>query len=109
MSTALTIIRVLKWLSTLALVVTAAAGGTGQFAVQLAKAAGNHVVATCGNARKVELLKRLGADRVVNYREEDLKAVLKAEYRKVRRGAHRSLPSWGDPSVRFRPLKSPRC
>ena len=73
--------------------VTAAAGGTGQFAVQLAKAAGNHVVATCGNARKVELLKRLGADRVVNYREEDLKAVLKAEYRKVRRGAHRSLPT----------------
>ena len=82
--------------------VTAAAGGTGQFAVQLAKAAGNHVVATCGNASKVALLKRLGADRVVNYREEDLKAVLKAEYRKVRRDscpggrglvAHRHLPA----------------
>jgi len=29
--------------------VTAAAGGTGQFVVQLAKAAGNHVIATCGS------------------------------------------------------------
>eukprot|EP00884_Botryococcus_braunii_P008636 jgi/Botrbrau1/17774/Bobra.0127s0029.1 len=44
--------------------VTAAAGGTGQFAVQLAKAAGNRVVATCGGAKKAELLRRLGVDRV---------------------------------------------
>ncbi|XVF67594.1 hypothetical protein PTKIN_Ptkin10aG0133600 [Pterospermum kingtungense] len=33
--------------------VTAAAGGTGQFAVQLAKLAGNKVVATCGGKEKV--------------------------------------------------------
>ena len=33
--------------------ITAAAGGTGQFVVQLAKAAGNHVIATCGGANKV--------------------------------------------------------
>ncbi|XP_022746330.1 prostaglandin reductase-3-like isoform X2 [Durio zibethinus] len=33
--------------------VTAAAGGTGQFAVQLAKQAGNKVVATCGGKEKV--------------------------------------------------------
>ena len=44
--------------------VTAAAGGTGQFVVQLAKAAGNHVVATCGGSEKAALLKKLGADRV---------------------------------------------
>lgn len=33
--------------------VTAAAGGTGQFAVQLAKLAGAHVVATAGGTNKV--------------------------------------------------------
>ena len=48
--------------------VTAAAGGTGQFVVQLAKAAGNCVVATCGDAEKAALLQKLGADRVINYR-----------------------------------------
>jgi len=60
--------------------VTAAAGGTGQFFVQLAKAAGNHVIATCGGADKVALLRRLGADRVINYREENFAEVLKYEY-----------------------------
>jgi hypothetical protein len=48
--------------------VTAAAGGTGQFAVQLAKLAGCRVVATCGGDDKAALLTRLGADRVINYR-----------------------------------------
>lgn len=62
--------------------VTAAAGGTGQFVVQLAKAAGNHVIATCGSREKAEMLKKLGADRVINYREEDVKEVLKNEYKK---------------------------
>ncbi len=32
---------------------------------------------------KAEMLKRLGADRVINYREENIKAVLKSEYKKV--------------------------
>ena len=63
--------------------VTAAAGGTGQFAVQLAKAAGNAVVATCGSEDKAALLRRLGADRVINYRKESLKDVLRKEYPKV--------------------------
>ncbi len=60
--------------------VTAAAGGTGQFAVQLAKLAGNHVIGTCSSDDKRELLSRLGCDRVVNYKEEDLGEVLSAEY-----------------------------
>jgi prostaglandin reductase 3 len=60
--------------------VTAAAGGTGQFAVQLAKLAGNTVIGTCSTDDKAALLKTLGCDRVVNYRKEDLGAVLKAEY-----------------------------
>ena len=60
--------------------VTAAAGGTGQFAVQLAKLAGNTVIGTCSSDDKAELLRKLGCDRVVNYKTEDLGAVLTAEY-----------------------------
>ncbi|OAY71307.1 Zinc-binding alcohol dehydrogenase domain-containing protein 2 [Ananas comosus] len=62
--------------------VTAAAGGTGQFAVQLAKLAGNKVVATCGGERKAALLKSFGVDRVIDYRKEKIKDVLKKEYPK---------------------------
>ena len=57
--------------------VTAAAGGTGQYAVQLAKQAGCTVVGTCGSAEKASLLRDLGADRAIDYRSEDLKAALK--------------------------------
>jgi prostaglandin reductase 3 len=60
--------------------VTAAAGGTGQFAVQLAKQAGNTVIGTCSSDEKAEFLRQLGCDRVVNYKTEDLDAVLTAEY-----------------------------
>ena len=50
--------------------VTAAAGGTGHFAVQIAKLKGCHTIATCGTQEKVEKLKAIGADRVINYKEE---------------------------------------
>ncbi|GMH03280.1 hypothetical protein Nepgr_005119 [Nepenthes gracilis] len=60
--------------------VTAAAGGTGQFAVQLAKLAGNTVVATCGGQEKAKLLKNLGVDRVIDYLNEDIKTILKKEF-----------------------------
>lgn len=63
--------------------VTAAAGGTGVFAVQLAKLAGCRVVGTCSSADKAALLRALGCDRVVNYRHESLDAVLKKEFPKV--------------------------
>ncbi|XP_047325266.1 prostaglandin reductase-3-like [Impatiens glandulifera] len=62
--------------------VTAAAGGTGQFAVQLAKLAGNKVVATCGGKEKAAFLTDLGVDRVIDYKAEDIKTVLKNEYPK---------------------------
>ncbi|XP_060168248.1 uncharacterized protein LOC132599044 isoform X2 [Lycium barbarum] len=62
--------------------VTAAAGATGQFAVQLAKLAGNTVVATCGGNEKAKLLKDLGVDRVIDYKAEDIKTVLKKEFPK---------------------------
>ncbi|RLN59906.1 hypothetical protein BBJ29_001913 [Phytophthora kernoviae] len=56
------------------------AGATGQFVVQLAKLAGNHVIGACSSDEKVEYLKSLGVDRPINYKKEDLNAVLKAEY-----------------------------
>ena len=43
--------------------------------VQLAKLAGNKVVATCGGKDKATLLKQLGVDRVIDYRSEDVKTV----------------------------------
>jgi len=48
--------------------------------VQLAKIAGNHVIGTCSSDEKVEFLKKLGCDRVINYKKEDLNAVLRKEY-----------------------------
>ncbi|KAJ1695162.1 hypothetical protein LUZ63_011860 [Rhynchospora breviuscula] len=49
------------------ILITAASGGVGHFAVQLAKVAGLHVTATCG-ARNVELVKNLGSDEVLDYK-----------------------------------------
>jgi NADPH-dependent curcumin reductase CurA len=60
--------------------VTAAAGGTGQFAVQLAKLAGCHVIGTCSTDEKAQFLRSLGCDRPINYKKEDMKSVLKREY-----------------------------
>ncbi|XP_059157939.1 prostaglandin reductase-3-like, partial [Physella acuta] len=60
--------------------VTAAAGGTGQFAVQLAKLAGAHVIGTCSSDSKADFLKSIGCDRTVNYNKENLGDVLSKEY-----------------------------
>ena len=60
--------------------ITAAAGGIGHIAVQLAKLAGNHVIGTCGSEQKGAFLKSLGCDRVINYRRESVDQVLTDEY-----------------------------
>ncbi|MCL4253640.1 MAG: zinc-binding dehydrogenase [Anaerolineae bacterium] len=62
--------------------VTAAAGGTGQFAVQLAKLAGCKVIGTCSSEEKADLLRSWGCDRPVNYKTENLRDVLKKEFPK---------------------------
>ena len=43
--------------------------------IQLAKLAGNKVVATCGGESKSTFLTSLGIDRVINYRSEKIKDV----------------------------------
>ena len=51
--------------------VNGAGGGSGSLAVQLAKAAGAHVTAV-DNAGKLDFLRSLGADAVVDHRVEDV-------------------------------------
>lgn len=53
----------------------AAAGGVGHFAVQIAKARGAHVIATA-SAGKHEFLRSLGADELIDYREVDFADVV---------------------------------
>ncbi len=50
-------------------VLTQGTGGVSIFALQLAKAAGCKVISTSSSDAKLEQLKRLGADHVINYRE----------------------------------------
>lgn len=61
------------------LLVHGGASGVGTFAVQLAKAFGARVVATVGSAAKADRVRELGADEVVNYREEDFAEKVRAD------------------------------
>ncbi len=51
-------------------VLTQGTGGVSLFALQLAKAVGARVIATTSGPAKAERLRALGADEVVNYKEE---------------------------------------
>ncbi len=57
--------------------VLGASGGVGLAAVEIAKAMGARVIACASSAEKLELARAHGADILVNYAEEDLKARLK--------------------------------
>jgi putative PIG3 family NAD(P)H quinone oxidoreductase len=59
------------------LLVHGGSSGIGTTAIQLAKAFGARVVATAGSAEKCEACVKLGADRAVNYREEDFVRAVK--------------------------------
>ncbi|KAE8685303.1 putative quinone-oxidoreductase-like protein [Hibiscus syriacus] len=61
--------------------VTAASGGVGTYAVQLAKLANAHVTATCG-ARNMDLIRSLGADEVLDYKTTEGKALKSPSGRK---------------------------
>lgn len=58
--------------------VTGAAGGVGQYAVQLAKWGGATVLATVSSVEKAAQARSIGADQVINYRAEDVAAQVQA-------------------------------
>ncbi|KAB8212051.1 hypothetical protein BDV34DRAFT_208532 [Aspergillus parasiticus] len=51
------------------IVLTQGTGGVSLFALQFAKASGAKVIATTSSKEKADLLKQLGADEVINYKE----------------------------------------
>lgn len=61
------------------LLVHGGAGGLGTTAIQLAKAFGARVFATDSPSARCEACKKFGADRVINYREEDFVEVIRNE------------------------------
>jgi NADPH:quinone reductase len=60
------------------ILVQAAAGGTGQLLTRWGKHLGATVIATVGTADKAKIAKACGADHVINYREADFVAEVKA-------------------------------
>ncbi|MEO5652213.1 MAG: NAD(P)H-quinone oxidoreductase [Marmoricola sp.] len=58
------------------LLVHGGAGGIGNIAIQLGKAVGARVFATAGSAEKMAVCESLGADRAINYSDEDFVEVL---------------------------------
>src|SRR5215217_2309711 len=56
--------------------IQAGSGGVGTFAIQLAKHLGA-IVATTTSAANIDLVKRLGADIVVDYRRDNFETILK--------------------------------
>lgn len=54
----------------MSVLINGAGGGSGAFAIQLAKSAGAHVIGV-DNAAKLAFMRTLGADEVIDYRAED--------------------------------------
>jgi NADPH:quinone reductase-like Zn-dependent oxidoreductase len=69
-------------------VVLGASGGVGTGCVILAKHLGADVIACAGSADKMRRLKELGADEVINYREEDFSKWAIARYGKPQRRSY---------------------
>lgn len=61
------------------LLVHGGGSGIGTMAIQLGKAFGATVVTTVGSAEKAKVCRLLGADVVINYKEEDFASVMKAD------------------------------
>ncbi|KAF5470229.1 hypothetical protein F2P56_010754 [Juglans regia] len=85
------------------ILITAASGGVGHYAVQLAKLGNAHVTATCG-ARNIDLVKRLGADEVLDYKTPDGAALRSPSGRKYDAVIHCAT---GIPWSTFEPNLSP--
>ncbi|MDO5030352.1 MAG: NAD(P)H-quinone oxidoreductase [Corynebacterium sp.] len=61
------------------LLVHGGAGGIGTFAIQMAKQLGARVAVTAGSAEKLAKCKELGADILINYKEDVFEEVIAAE------------------------------
>lgn len=61
------------------LLVHGGAGGIGATAIQLGKALGMRVFATCSGNQKIEFCERMGAERAINYHEEDFVEIVREE------------------------------
>lgn len=61
------------------ILIQAGGGGVGGYAVQLAKGAGATVIATA-SADKVDYVKKLGADWVINYRQDNFMDAVRKRY-----------------------------
>ena len=59
------------------LLVHAGGSGIGSIAIRIAKSIGCHVITTVGSAAKVEQARALGADHVINYREDRFEGVVR--------------------------------
>jgi NADPH2:quinone reductase len=59
------------------ILVTGGAGAVGHYAIQLARWGGARVIATVSGADKAAHAKTAGADRIVNYRQEDVAQAVK--------------------------------
>lgn len=59
------------------ILITGGTGRVGQYAVQMAKLAGATVIATAGSPDKADKTRKLGADYVVNYREQNIADAVK--------------------------------
>jgi alcohol dehydrogenase len=64
------------------ILIQAGGSGVGTAAIQLAKAAGATVITTVGSPDKIAKAKALGADHVINYREERFEGVVRKLTRK---------------------------
>jgi len=64
------------------ILVHAGGSGIGSAAIQLAKRMGCTVITTVGSAEKIEKAKALGADHVINYREDRFEGVVRKITRK---------------------------
>ncbi len=70
------------------LLVHGGSSGIGTMAVQLARQVGAHVIVTAGSAAKLEACRELGAEVLVNYREEDFVERVARGHRRERRRRH---------------------
>jgi len=62
------------------LLVHGGTSGIGTTAIQLAKAFGARVAATCGSEEKAEMCRKLGAETTINYRSEDFASILRERH-----------------------------